>query len=119
MMYVKNNICLNQISLYMFRFVGKTQGNIHITEEKTRQISKRKQPYIMWKHSLSERKQAKRIMVKYRNKGRISMEKRLTRGQAIRLKCVDCCCGSYAEVRNCPATECPLWRYRLGKEIGV
>jgi len=48
----------------------------------------------------------------------IGMEKRLTRGQAIRLKCVDCCCGSYAEVRNCPATQCPLWRYRLGKEIG-
>jgi hypothetical protein len=22
-----------------------------------------------------------------------------------------------AEVRKCPATQCPLWRYRMGKEI--
>lgn len=44
------------------------------------------------------------------------MEKRLTRGRAIRAKCLDCCCGQSAEVRKCPATDCPLWVYRMGKE---
>lgn len=44
------------------------------------------------------------------------MEERITRGKAIRLKCLDCCCGNSAEVRRCLATGCPLWRYRLGKE---
>lgn len=43
-------------------------------------------------------------------------EKRITRGKAIRLKCLDCCCGNSAEVRRCPATHCPLWRYRMGNE---
>lgn len=41
---------------------------------------------------------------------------RLSRSKAIRLKCVDCCGGNMAEVRKCPATHCPLWRYRMGKE---
>lgn len=41
---------------------------------------------------------------------------RLSRSKAIRLKCIDCCCGNMAEVRRCPATSCPLWRYRMGKE---
>lgn len=44
------------------------------------------------------------------------MEKRITRAKAIRLKCLDCCCYQSAEVRQCPSTECPLWRYRMGKE---
>lgn len=44
------------------------------------------------------------------------MEERITRGKAIRLKCLDCCCGNSAEVRRCPATNCPLWRYRMGSE---
>lgn len=44
------------------------------------------------------------------------MEERITRGKAIRLKCLDCCCGNSAEVRRCPATKCPLWRYRMGSE---
>lgn len=44
------------------------------------------------------------------------MEERITRGKAIRLKCLDCCCGNSAEVRRCPATGCPLWRYRMGSE---
>ena len=44
------------------------------------------------------------------------MEERITRGKAIRLKCLDCCCGSSAEVRRCPAESCPLWRYRMGNE---
>ncbi|MBE6933565.1 MAG: hypothetical protein E7462_00695 [Ruminococcaceae bacterium] len=44
------------------------------------------------------------------------MEERIARGKAIRLKCLDCCCGNSAEVRRCPATNCPLWRYRMGSE---
>ena len=39
------------------------------------------------------------------------------RKQAIRDKCIDCCAGSRAEVRNCPATNCPLWRFRMGIEL--
>ena len=44
------------------------------------------------------------------------MQERVSRSKAIRLKCLDCCCGQSAEVRRCPATECPLWRYRMGRE---
>lgn len=39
-----------------------------------------------------------------------------SRKKAIRLKCLDCCCGSAYEVRLCTVTTCPLWRFRLGKE---
>ena len=42
---------------------------------------------------------------------------RLTRSQAIRAKCLDCCCDSAFEVRMCPAKQCPLWIYRLGSEV--
>lgn len=41
---------------------------------------------------------------------------RLTRTKAIRMKCLDCCCDNMAEVRKCPVTNCPLWRYRMGHE---
>ena len=41
---------------------------------------------------------------------------RINRAKAIRLKCLDCCCGSSNEVSLCPSKECPLWRYRRGKE---
>lgn len=41
---------------------------------------------------------------------------RLTRTKAIRMKCLDCTCDQPAEVRKCPATNCPLWRYRMGRE---
>lgn len=41
---------------------------------------------------------------------------RLSRSKAIRMKCIDCCCGNMAEVRRCPSTNCPLWRYRMGHE---
>ena len=44
------------------------------------------------------------------------MEERITRRQAIRLKCLDCCCGNRAEVRSCHLKTCPLWRYRMGNE---
>ena len=42
---------------------------------------------------------------------------RIGRAKAIRLKCIDCCGGNMAEVRKCPAEHCPLWRFRMGKEI--
>ena len=42
---------------------------------------------------------------------------RTTRAKAIRLKCIDCCAGQQSEVRKCELTKCPLWRYRMGKEI--
>jgi hypothetical protein len=42
---------------------------------------------------------------------------RVGRAKAIRLKCIDCCGGNTAEVRKCPATNCSLWRFRMGKEI--
>lgn len=42
---------------------------------------------------------------------------RISRSKAIRLKCIDCCCGNMAEVRKCDIKSCPLWRYRMGKEI--
>lgn len=41
---------------------------------------------------------------------------RVSRSKAIRLKCLDCCADQAAEVRRCPATNCPLWRYRMGRE---
>lgn len=41
---------------------------------------------------------------------------RISRSKAIRLKCLDCCAGQSAEVRKCPVTHCPLWRYRMGHE---
>ncbi len=42
---------------------------------------------------------------------------RISRSKAIRLKCIDCCCGNMAEVRRCPSTNCPLWRFRMGREL--
>ena len=34
--------------------------------------------------------------------------------RSIRLYCIDCCVGSYAEVRECSAESCPCWPYRHG-----
>lgn len=34
--------------------------------------------------------------------------------KAIRLKCLDCCCGIIKEVRLCSAEKCPLFPYRFG-----
>ena len=42
---------------------------------------------------------------------------RVSRSKAIRLKCIDCCGGNMAEVRKCPVENCPLWRYRMGREL--
>lgn len=35
--------------------------------------------------------------------------------RAIRLKCLDCCCGQRNEVKLCPSNDCPLWEFRFGK----
>lgn len=44
-------------------------------------------------------------------------EKRITRGRAIRLECLDCVGDSASEVKRCSITACPLWPFRLGREV--
>lgn len=44
------------------------------------------------------------------------MSERITRAKAIRLKCLDCCCNQWAEIRLCEIKQCPLWRFRMGTE---
>ena len=34
--------------------------------------------------------------------------------KAIRAKCLDCCCGSRAEVKECLTTACDLYPFRMG-----
>jgi len=38
--------------------------------------------------------------------------------EAIKAKCLDCSNLATTEVRLCPATGCPLWRYRPYQEKG-
>lgn len=52
----------------------------------------------------------------HKNRVLDSTDKRLTRAEAIRLKCLDCCVYQASEVRLCTCTNCPLWRYRKGRE---
>ncbi len=35
--------------------------------------------------------------------------------KAIRAKCLDCCCGSTEEVKQCPCEACALHSFRFGK----
>ena len=35
--------------------------------------------------------------------------------KVLRLKCLDCCCGSSKEVQLCPSLNCPSWPWRFGK----
>lgn len=42
--------------------------------------------------------------------------KRISRGKAIRLKCLECSGGSSNEVKLCPAESCPLHPFRFGKD---
>lgn len=35
--------------------------------------------------------------------------------KSIRAKCLDCCCGSFQEVRLCAVKNCALYPYRFGK----
>lgn len=39
----------------------------------------------------------------------------MTPMQAIRAKCIDCCCGQVYEVKLCTAKDCPLFAFRMGK----
>ena len=34
--------------------------------------------------------------------------------KAIRAKCLDCCCGSAYEVKNCVIYDCALYPFRMG-----
>lgn len=43
--------------------------------------------------------------------------KHLTPLKAIRAKCLDCVCFQPKEVTKCPAEDCPLWIYRMGKSV--
>lgn len=40
---------------------------------------------------------------------------KLTPIKAIRAKCLDCCCGSRQEVRECKIKNCTLHPYIMGK----
>ena len=42
--------------------------------------------------------------------------KRISATKAIRLKCLDCCCGNPNEVRLCTIPNCPLYPFRFGKD---
>lgn len=35
--------------------------------------------------------------------------------KAIRAKCLECCCDSVSEVKECNITGCPLHPFRMGK----
>ena len=39
----------------------------------------------------------------------------MTRGQAIKAKCLDCAGGSTLEVTLCQVLDCPQWVYRMGQ----
>ena len=36
--------------------------------------------------------------------------------KAIREKCLECSCGQAYEIKMCPITDCPLYRFRYGKK---
>lgn len=44
------------------------------------------------------------------------MDERLTPLKAIKMKCLDCCCGDKAEVKMCNSPTCPLYTFRTGKD---
>lgn len=41
---------------------------------------------------------------------------RVSRGSAIRQKCLDCMGGSSSEVRLCASGDCALWPFRMGTD---
>lgn len=47
------------------------------------------------------------------------MEKRISPLKAIRLKCLDCSCGSSNEVKLCPVENCPLHPFREGHNPNI
>lgn len=40
---------------------------------------------------------------------------RMSLQKALRLRCLDCCAGSAAEVRLCVSVTCPSWPFRMGR----
>lgn len=46
-------------------------------------------------------------------------EKRISPLKAIRLKCLDCCCGSSHEVKLCLVSKCPLFPFREGHNPNI
>lgn len=46
---------------------------------------------------------------------KINAGKRVPVLRVIRMKCLDCCCWQENEVRECPAEDCILWKFRMGK----
>lgn len=45
----------------------------------------------------------------------MSIEYKTNPVKAIREKCLDCCCGSTLEVKECSVETCPIYPFRLGK----
>ena len=45
----------------------------------------------------------------------IESGKRVSPLRAIRARCLDCCGFQEGEVRRCPSKDCPLWKFRFGK----
>ncbi len=45
--------------------------------------------------------------------------KRISPLKAIRLKCLDCCCGSSNEVKLCTIPRCPLYPFREGHNPNI
>ena len=43
----------------------------------------------------------------------------LTPMKAIRAKCIECCCGNMAEVKECTITDCALYDFRMGKNPNI
>ena len=43
--------------------------------------------------------------------------KRLTRGKAIQAFCVECMGNQPQYVKGCTAPDCPLFAFRLGREV--
>lgn len=51
----------------------------------------------------------------YRMGKRPKVKAEYTPVKSIRKHCLECCCGSFALVKDCITKDCPLWSYRLGK----
>ncbi len=43
----------------------------------------------------------------------------MTPVQAIRAKCIECCCGFLAEVKECQIKDCALHPFRMGKNPNI
>ncbi len=54
----------------------------------------------------------------YMENKKIKNINRLTRKQAIKKYCLECCLDSKDEVRKCISYDCSLWKFRRGVEEG-